>query len=234
MVNAEFTIVFKPSCRMSERRFVHPKKPKLPIERTFLWIEMYSSPIQALNEESSINLRFGGSTIVRRCIQFWKQDSLILLIVSAPVKSTHSSAEQSMNVCFGNIIIFASILTRVKEVHCSNTLCSILVMLLGTCTLSREVQPSNTFLSIWYTCSAITIFSKDVHRENAHFLIFVIEFGMVIRLRDSQSMNIHSSMVSILERSTLTNFIHPRNAPDSISISPGGILILSRPLDKNA
>ncbi len=66
------------------------------------------------------------------------------------------------------------------------------------------------------------------------FLIFVIEFGIVIPLRDSQSMNIHSSMVSILGRSTLTNFIHPWNAPDSISITPGGILILSRPHDKNA
>jgi hypothetical protein len=43
---------------------VHPKKPKLPIERTFLCIVMCSSPIQALNEESSINFRFGGSTIV--------------------------------------------------------------------------------------------------------------------------------------------------------------------------
>ena len=154
---------------MSERRFVHPKKPKLPIERTFLCIEMCSSPIQALNEQSSINPRFGGSTIVQRCIQFSKQDSLILLTVSAPVKSTHSSAEQSMNVFFSNMIIFASKLTQVKEVHCLNTLCSILVMLLGTCTLSREVQPSNTLLSIWYTCLGITIFSKDVHWQNAHF-----------------------------------------------------------------
>ena len=143
--------------------------------------------------------------------------------MSAPVKSTHSSAEQSINVFFGNVIIFASNLTQVKEVHCLNTLCSILVMLLGTCTLSREVQPSNTLLSIWYTCSGITIFSKDVHWQNAHFLIFVIEFGIFIPLRDSQSMKIHSSMVSILGRSTLANFIHPRNAPNSISITPGGI-----------
>ena len=70
LANVEFPIVLIPSCRMSERRFVHPKKPKLPIERTFLCIEMCSSLIQALNEESSINPRFGGSTIVQRCIQF--------------------------------------------------------------------------------------------------------------------------------------------------------------------
>jgi hypothetical protein len=98
LANVEFPIVLIPSCRTTERRFVHPKKPKLPIEWTFLCIEMCSSPIQALNEQSSINPRFGGSTIVQRCIQFSKQDSLILLTVSAPVKSTHSSAEQSMNV----------------------------------------------------------------------------------------------------------------------------------------
>ena len=52
LANVEFPIVLIPSCRMSERRFVHPKKPKLPIERTFLCIEMCSSPIQALNEQS--------------------------------------------------------------------------------------------------------------------------------------------------------------------------------------
>ncbi len=97
-----------------------------------------------------------------------------------------------------------------------------------------EVQPINALLSIWCTRSGITIFSKHVHWQNPHFFIFVIELGKVITLRDSQSMKRHSSMVSILGRSTLANFINPRNAPDSISITPGGILILSRPLDKNS
>ncbi len=50
LANVEFPIVLIPSCRMSERRFVHPKKTKLPIERTFSCIEMCSRPIQALNE----------------------------------------------------------------------------------------------------------------------------------------------------------------------------------------
>ncbi len=64
LANVKFPIVLIPSCRMTERRFVHPKKPKLPLERTYLCIEMCSSTIQALNEQSSINPRFSGSTIV--------------------------------------------------------------------------------------------------------------------------------------------------------------------------
>jgi hypothetical protein len=91
LVNTKFPICLIPSCRMTERRFVHPKKPKQPIEWAFLCILMCSSDIQALNEHDSITPRFSGSTIVQKYLQFSKQDSLILLTLSAPVKSTHLS-----------------------------------------------------------------------------------------------------------------------------------------------
>ena len=66
---------------------------------------MCSSDIKAFNEHDSIIPRFSGSTIVQKYIQFSKQDSLILPTLSAPVKSTQSSAEQSMKVFFfGNMI----------------------------------------------------------------------------------------------------------------------------------
>ena len=116
--------------------------------------------------------------------------------------------------------------------HCLNTLCSILVTLLGTCTLTREVHHQ---IHSFQLCSPVqelqfssTMYIGKTPISWSSWLSLVF-----IPSRDWQSMKRHSSMVSILGRSTFTNFFHPWKAPNSIPITPGGILISTRPLDKN-